>query len=170
MYKIKLVDNAEPYELPIGKILLTAYFTGVGILSFYVINDKYPEFEDILRINEFGRRIYPQFLVKDGCLTHGNKYCFLADSLEVYIDDTTTFKEDFSYFDTMEKVTANPHMLSHTIMDLLGHSFYTGKLDNGTEGIYISPILDDRMFVLCWLADKSLCCKLAGPPVTCSPS
>ncbi|MCX6578820.1 MAG: hypothetical protein NT166_01390 [Candidatus Aminicenantes bacterium] len=162
VYKIKPIDAAEPYELTIEKILLTTYFTGVGILSFHLVNYKYLEFQDILRVNEYGRRIYPQFLdAGTENLIGSTKKAFLADSLEVCIDDTGSFKEDFSYFDAIEKVNSNPNMLSNTIIGLLGRSFYTGELEEAKEGIHISPILDDRMFVLCWLADKSLCCKLA---------
>jgi hypothetical protein len=162
VYKIKTIESNEPYELSIEKILLTTYFTGVGILSFHLVNHHYPEFKDILRVNEFGRRIYPQFLVdgKDG-LTKSVKNAFLADSLEVCIDDTKNFKEDFSHFDTIANVHRDRNMLSHTIMGLLGNSFFTGEPGEEKEGIHISPILDDRMFVLCWLADKSFCRRLA---------
>jgi hypothetical protein len=52
-------------------------------------------------------------------------------------------------------------MLSYTILGLLGNSFYTGDREKEKEGIHISPILDDRMFVLCWMADKKRCKTLA---------
>jgi hypothetical protein len=162
VYKIKTIDSTDHYELNIEKILLTTYFTGVGILSFHLVNYKDLEFQDILRINEFGRRIYPQFLgnEKDG-LTQSVKNAFLADTIEMCIDNTKHFKEDFSYFDTIANVNRNPNRLSRTIMELLGNSFYTGEPGEEKEGILISPILDDRMFVLCWLADKSFCRRLA---------
>jgi hypothetical protein len=162
VYKIKTIDSSEPYELNIEKILLTIYFTGVGILSFHLENHHHPEFKDILRINEFGRRLYPQFLADraDGC-TKNVKSSFLADSLEVCIDSTKNFKEDFSHFDTIANVDRNPHVLSHTIMGLLGDSFYTVEPGKEEKGIVISPILDDRMFVLCQLADRTLCETLA---------
>ncbi len=162
LYKIKTIDATKPYELNIEKILLTTYFTGVGILSFHLANHHYLELKDILRINEFGRRIYPQFLgdQKDGMI-QSVKNAFLADNIEVWIDNTKQFKEDFSHFDTIANVNRNPNRLSHTIMGLLGNSFYTGEPEAEKEGILISPILDDRMFVLCRLADKSMCCRLA---------
>jgi len=165
LYKIKTIDltgGPITYELEIEKILLTVYFTGVGILSYHLENTKYSELKDILRINEFGRRIYPQFLssVVDG-LTGSVKNAFLADSLEVVFSDTKRFESGFQRFDKIDKVRTKPDMLSHTIMGILGKSFYTGESEKENEGIRISPILDDRMFVLCWLADKTLCETLA---------
>jgi hypothetical protein len=162
VYKIKTIESTDPYELNIEKILLTTYFTGVGILSFHLANYHYTELKDILRVNEFGRRIYPQFLKdeKDG-LTQSVKNAFLADSLEVCIDNSKSFKEDFGHFDTITNVQENLNKLSYTIMGLLGKSFYTGALEEEKEGIRVSPILDDRMFVLCWLADKTRCETLA---------
>jgi hypothetical protein len=154
VYKIKPLDSANPYELNIEKIRLTTYFTGVGILSFHLVNDKYREFQDLLRVNEFGRRLYPQFLGSSGKRTKDTKDAFLADSLEVSIDSARKFQEDFSHFDTLANVNRNPHRLSHTIMGLLGNSFFTEEPGKEQEGVLISPVLDDRMFVLCWLADK----------------
>ncbi|MGE5340827.1 MAG: CorA family divalent cation transporter [Candidatus Omnitrophota bacterium] len=162
LYKIKIKDSNEPYTLPIDKILLTIYFTGVGVLSFHLANNRYTEFSDILRINEFGRRLYPQFLGGEP-LTQVPKIAFLAESLEVRIDNKRRFKEDFKDFDKKDKLDANRHRLSEIIMGVLGDAFYTESKDERKDksGIRISPILDDRMFVLCWLADQELCKKLS---------
>jgi len=162
IYKIKTFDSPKPYELKIEKILLTTYFTGVGVLSFHLNNYRYSKLQDILLINEFGRRIYPQFLAKNNeGLTKNAKKAFLADMLEIIIDPEKTFKEDFSSFDNIDNVNRNPNMIPNTIMGLLGNRFHTGSLEEKEDRIIISPILDDRMFVLCWLADKALCEALA---------
>lgn len=47
------------YELKVTAINLNLYSTGVGILSFYLKNENYPEACDVLRINQVGRRLFP---------------------------------------------------------------------------------------------------------------
>ncbi len=168
LYRIKTVDTKEKcvtYELEIEKILLTVYFTGVGILSFHMANHRYTELNDILRINEFGRHIYPQFLNKHDEfpeLTRCTKEAFLADSLEIVFDKKKKFESDFKCFDTIDSAKKNKNTLSNTIMGVLGNSFHTDELKKEKEGIRISPILDDRLFVFCWIADKAFCKELAN--------
>ncbi len=59
-YNIKA--EGEVYSLEIDSIILNLYSTGVGILSFHLRNKKHRFYQDILRINKFGRRLYPPFL------------------------------------------------------------------------------------------------------------
>ena len=160
-YVIHLKDGST-YELNIDKILLNVYTTGVGILSYHLKNNKenYGDISDILRINEFGRRIYPQFLDEKD-FTNTTKKAFLADRIEVFIDEEQTFIENFTYFDSLKHVQENPGKLSDTIMGLLGDRFFTKKEKTQKGDIYIEPLVDDRMFVMCWYADDKLCAELA---------
>lgn len=51
------------YELEIDSVLLHLYYTGVGVLSFH-LNNRRPDQadpEDILHINQYGRRVFPPF-------------------------------------------------------------------------------------------------------------
>lgn len=159
-YLIYLKDGRSPYELEIDKILLNVYNTGVGILSFFLKNTNYPKQSDILKINEFGRRIYPQFLGKED-FTDATKKAFLADRIEVIIDEEERLREDFSYFDSLKRVQENTGKLSDSIMGLLGDRFLTEKVKTQKGDIYIEPIVDDRMFVMCWYAENKLCAELA---------
>jgi len=59
-YHIK-VKGGKHYALEIDSILLNIYGTGVGILSFHLRNRDYPDPDDILKINQYGRRIFPPF-------------------------------------------------------------------------------------------------------------
>ena len=159
-YIIYIKNKKEPYDLKIERIQLNLYTTGVGILSFHLSNQSYSELKQILEINEFGRRIYPQFLA-EGVFTEITKESFLADQLQIRIDENREFHDDFSYFNNIERVQENPSRLSAVIMNLLGNPFMTHKPLDKKNCVLISPILDDRMFVLCWFADRKLCSRLA---------
>lgn len=60
-YIIKIKDG-NIYELDLENIYLHVYSTGVALLSYHLQNFKYKHLDDILKINDFGKRIYPQFL------------------------------------------------------------------------------------------------------------
>lgn len=59
-YWIKVGDYT--YKLEIDSIILNIYATGTGVLSFHLRNRDYDDSEDIIKINQYGRRIYPPFL------------------------------------------------------------------------------------------------------------
>ena len=59
-YTFKVKGTKEPYRLRIDSVLLNLYEMGVGVISFHLRNETYPELADILKINQFGRRLYPQ--------------------------------------------------------------------------------------------------------------
>lgn len=160
-YIIHVKNNKDPYDLKIERIQLNLYTSGVGILSFHLSNQTYHQLQQILEINEFGRRIYPQFLA-ERVFTEVTKEKFLADQLKIVFDENREFHDDFSYFNNIERVKDNPSRLSLAIMDLLGDSFITHQTVDKKNCVIIAPILDDRMFVLCWFADRKLCSRLAG--------
>ena len=63
IYEIDVIANkSSRYRLNLKSIGLNLYSTGTGSLVFYLENHDYPEFDDILRINQYGRRIFPPFL------------------------------------------------------------------------------------------------------------
>lgn len=132
----------EEYELQLNKIILKIYGTGIGILQYYLHNTKYEKWEDICKINDYGRRIYPQFLPIEQC-----KGAFLADSLEIVFKDKSKIREDF----TQKKY---PYQISNTVQKLFGKGIVFGKKDNEknekNEKIYIQSAIDDRMYTMCW--------------------
>lgn len=154
-YYIKVTtEKTYEYELDIESIELRAYESGVSALSFHLNNCKYSEKEDILRINDFGRRIYPQFLP-----LQRTKKNFLADELSIILNGKRILFEDFSSFSGESEGTKfeNVHYISRTIMGLLGPKFKTVN-NNTTEigDIIVQPIIDDRMFTLCWYGNNEL--------------
>ena len=139
-YIIKIVKRDAPYELSLSGITLRLFDTGVGILSFELENSSYASLEDVLNINEYGRRIYPQFL-SENFSTEYTKQSFLAEYIEV-----CGIREDFirEYKDI--------HLAKY-IVEILGeNSFSSEKNQIGKN--FIQPIIDDRMFVISWYGNN----------------
>lgn len=153
-YNIYLKNREKPYELDIDEIKLKIFNTGIGILSFHLDNRKYENQEDILKINEYGRRIYPQFLPLSSA-----KDIFLADKLELSIkihgNNPVDKFEEYVYGDN-ESDCLNNNRISPIIMKLLGDNFtFNDKKTYGKHSILITPIIDDRMYTMCWYGNNS---------------
>lgn len=164
--------KTKVYTLEIDSILLHLYTTGVGILSFH-LNNRNPNTtpQDILRINQFGRRIYPPFYGVPEMLTgfqDAHTYADfsegltqakggeLAGSIEITRLGLDSLLEDFSSFakiDYQNQSFALPSFISGLFPDNI---FTYDKFDN--DQIYIAPVMDDRMFVVCWYGND----KMAG--------
>lgn len=161
----------KTYELNIDSVLLHLYDTGVGVLSFHLVNRKKDQSspEDILYINQFGRRVFPpffgipareigthdQFVEKDfaGNLPAGKE---LAYSLEIELLGQAPKKETWSGY-LNERLKPNskfefklPEFLEPFLLPI------------EQTGCKIEPILDDRMFVVCWYGNKNLADGLAA--------
>ncbi len=151
---LKIGDTeAITYELTIKEVSLRIFHTGVAILSIELDNTTHEKYEDILRINDFGRRVYPQYIgQKDNeCTT---KHSFLPNYIKIGDDD----KEYFNHFD-YEDVPIGRH-----IMQVLGENIFTANKEETKEKFYIQPSLDDRMFVLSWYGNDAISKELS----TCS--
>jgi len=162
LYIIKVKGNEKrkeaTYSLTIDKINLDIYNCGIGILSFHLSNtDQNISFDDVLNINEFGRRIYPQFLKEKGNVE--TKKTFLADEITLKINDQPNYKwiEDFTSF---EKIPNQPFVLPKYIKELLGVKFKTNENELNEKDVLVKWLVDDRMFVLCWYGDYFLSNKI----------
>lgn len=142
------------YSLNIDAIRLKVFNTNVAVIVFeleYPIPSEGLEQarKDIFQINEYGRRVYPEFLTKapDGFL-------LCANSLEITTNDGQVFSDDFRGMAVLEgeadtakkwkknQYLKNPAQLPNIITGLLGT---TEKL---------RPAIDSRMFVCCCVADE----------------
>jgi hypothetical protein len=139
IFELKIKDK-EAYLLKLEGINLRLFDTGVGILSLEVENYDYHKIEDILKINDYARRVYPQFL-GEGFSEEAVKGAFLPEYIEV-----NGITEHFCN-------TEKEIKLAKYIVDILGTSFTTNKQERDKN--YIQPIVDDRMFVLCWYGDDT---------------
>ncbi len=139
-YTIRLKSGQE-YSLRISHIKLHIFETEVGILSLVLENYQTDDPEDILRINDFGRRIYPQFIGDNG--TSDTKSAFLADSITVRLNEKEHEVEGFNTIDYWQ----NELVIGKHILTILGDSF--------CQKFRILPI-DDRMYTVTWYQNQEL--------------
>ena len=155
IYSIHTKKGKQRYDLDLERITLNCYDTGVAILTYHLKNSKYTDKEDILIINDFGRRIHPSFLDANSFDISFTKNSFLADKIELNYDEDNpiTESEDFSYYDNPDSIKQNPIYLPNHVGKLLGTNFKTANIQNGD--ILVDPIIDDRMYVICWYGNDN---------------
>jgi len=160
------------FDLTINNISLFLFRTNVGVLSIELLNYKqkddfipnsdlnqsdnwYEEFKDILLINDFGRRIYPQFIGKvngnnnddNDCSkgTGATKNTFLADKIEFYLGTGAQEVEEFKTEDYLnEKIKSGMRFPNY-------FNLLLGDLKDK-----IVPLIDDRMYTVCWYGNNVL--------------
>jgi len=166
-YNISVPGRGAPYSLDIDSILLQFYDTGIGILSFHLLNHNANQSqpEDILKINQFGRRLYPPFFN----LPHdkvGTQAIFnhegwdlpqseLAKGISLQISNEEVLEENWADYQAPDKFQENPFLLPKFISSLLPAAFL--------EAYKLKPVLDDRMFVVCWYGNDKLVKQLYKP-------
>ncbi len=144
VYKIKMEKEENEFSLTLEKLTLYVFDKSIGILSFHLKNYEYDE-NEILKINDFGRRIYPQFLGKDeDDFVKATKNAFLADRIELNINGHTVI-EKFSDFKSLDGEIARldrveSKMIPSFIKKIVGDA--------------VLPIIDDRMFVVSFYLDE----------------
>ena len=122
-----IICKSKEYLLNLKSVNLRMFKTGVGILSFHIENTTYKELKDILEINEFARRIYPEYFDTD------DKPRLVADYIQL-----KDIKEEFKYTYKPKEIK-----LSKIITSLIP-----------TEKI--TPAVDDRMFVISFYKNSDL--------------
>lgn len=123
------------YELVLEDITLDFYSTGVGVLGFYLRNDRYDNMDDILAINQFGRRVFPPFWADIN-----NRY-EIARSIEI-TGLNGMYTEDFCSYTKSD--TCKPA------------SFITKMINEVAENISVAPVIDDRMYVMSWFRNNDV--------------
>ena len=151
IYEIDVIagQRSNRYQLNLKSIGLNLYSTGTGSLVFYLENFTYPDFDDILRINQYGRRIFPPFLDKKiGVL--GTKYAELANHIAILGLNGSEHRyfEDFAGY--TDKTDWKPSL------------FIKSLIDDFNENLKIKPVTDDRMFVLCRYGNDKMSCIVKG--------
>lgn len=149
------------YRLRISSIEMRLYRMGVGVLVFQMTNEQADQAdpEDILRINQYGRRLFPPFyniahpsagapeyFAEDSWEQGLTDHPELPDSLALVQDGREVWQEDYSVYKRQPALNRPPGLLHF----LLPVAF--------REAMRLTPVLDDRMFVVCWYGND----KLAG--------
>jgi hypothetical protein len=137
--------NGKIYFLKVDAINLNLYSTGVGMLIFYLINDRddQKEPEDILAINQFGRRVFPPFIADLKKREQIAEYI----SIEGLYGEPSNYYEDFKDYDNNK--------------DWQPSCFITNLIKDLIKDIHVIPVIDDRMFVNCWYGNDKLSKELS---------
>lgn len=157
-------EKTTTYALNIDSVILNVYTTGVAILSFHLINDQYENLQSILDINKFGRRVYVPFFtgVENNFDLEGTSKVELP--LRIAIKGTDiNYEENFEDYKDYNNFTREPFRLPAFIKKLFTKSFRT-KNDSEEKTlspyILISPVQDDRMFVVSWFSNPEFSRKI----------
>lgn len=165
-----LTVRSAPYELDVNYIRLKLFNTGVGILAFEL---EYPMPEggceaarqDVRAINEFGRRIYPEFLPKDkkgdGSFSSSG---LCASGIELQIG-TECLKEPIqeraeAHLNSKDRIPAQSYLRD----PLQKNNFIRQLLFEDGSTTTVVPAVDDRMFVCCCIADSEYTDHFLGYP------
>jgi len=129
------ITKDKEYKLKVSSINLNLYSTGVGVLSFYLYNESYPDSQDILTINQYGRRIYPPFYADK--IFHNE----LAESIG-FSGLNGIYTEDFQAYKTEDSN--------------LPAGFIHKMIHEVAPNIEIKSVIDDRMYTLSWYKNNEL--------------
>lgn len=160
-FKILLKETERLLTLSVQNISLRIFETRVGMLSLELVNKRsehgIDDIESINLINDVGRRIYPQFLGAENGIIDTKSANSLAHKIELAF-------EGFSSSDTFEsekeegptagiKYRKKSPVVADYIQKLLGTPFVRDPLEydaKNNKNFYYTPVIDDRMFVVCW--------------------
>jgi hypothetical protein len=146
------------YKLQLDGISLRIFNTGVAILAFNLKNTSYSKASDILAINDFGRRIYPQFLGQN--FLKEPKETLLAKRISLMFNNGKEIVEEFNSFTNLETIIkAREKFLPSFIKELIAPNFK--KVDS------LRPIIDDRMFVISQYHNDALTRKMQSYSQEC---
>ena len=127
------------YDLKINYIEVKLYTTGVGLIAYNLENDNnlFLSPDDVLNINQFGRRVFPPFYAD---LDYHDE---IAKSITITGVDETDIREDFDEYKENPECWTAGKIVSVLLNDLL------------KGGVY-EPVTDDRMFVMSWYKNTPL--------------
>ncbi len=138
--RVNVSGSKKEYILDVEAINLNLYSTGVGVLSFYLANGKYAAPDDILAINQYGRRVYPPF--------YGDieKRYEIAESLEIVGLTLGSLYENFERYEVGQSNWPSPAIIQKLIVDI-------------ATNVDIKSVIDDRMYVVSWYRNNELASK-----------
>jgi len=135
------------YTLKVDNISLRIFETNVGILSITLYNTRYKDYEDIQKINDFGRRIYPQFLGTGSKkepidVTKDNFFCdkIIFKAANLNIEEEFKTQDFINIFNNNTKTT------------YINYAKYIQALLKplSDNGFVCRSVIDDRMYTICW--------------------
>lgn len=148
-YHIKVKDKT--YVLRLDALNVNLYSTGIGIMSFYLSNEKETQKDEksIRDINQFGRRIMPPHcgeFAKDG-------RNMLADSIQIL----GLHGDELRYSDSFDYVKGVGSSLNRGFECIWQPAWFIKHLiEDLSSEMKVTPVIDDRMLVNCWYGNDDL--------------
>lgn len=176
------------YRLRINNLRLKLYSSGIGLLVYELENTEYKSIADVNHINEWGRRIFCPYLDTydecdekederhvQGTIKNPASSGLAADSIRLEGVAFGKKPDEESWSITAKDVDSKkmPKTESAQIVTkLLSNekdavpindkvTVTTDPDESHPNRFYIEPIIDDRMFVACFVEDKSFTDRLA---------
>lgn len=148
LYHIQVKDQV--YSLRIDAMNLNLYSTGVGILAFFLANEREEQSKEnaILAINQFGRRIMPPH---SGEFNPENRTLIASSIKIVGLNGLADKYEDC--FDYEARLSENKRGLNNVWEPA---RFIKSLIEDLSPDLDIVPIIDDRMLVNCWYGNNDL--------------
>lgn len=154
-YQIKV--KGKTYTLNVDAINLNMYATGIGILSFFLMNQEEGQSkpDDIRMINQYGRRIMPPHYGEVTADPSERGLISEQIAIQGLQGIQSHYAEDFKDY----KVTdawKSARFIKQLIKDL-------------SPQLEVTPVIDDRMFVNCWYGNDELVNKFKASPKVDDP-
>jgi len=165
----QITTEKKTFKLRIAAIELKLYAIGIGILSLHLLNESPDQAdpEDIIEINQYGRRLFPPFYRVDHqdpgaddyyTQTNWNEGLNAHAELPKKIELTGIGQKSWPTTFEAERTEGCLNQIPGLIQFLLPEDLL--------KRVLITPVLDDRMFVVSWYGNPELAkkCKaiLAG--------
>lgn len=167
-YVIQLPDGTV-YRLRIDDITLSYYDTGAGYLAFHLLNKDAAQSapDDVLKINFFGRRVYPPFMGTDMSKV-GKQAFFTDDDWEIGLKRTIEEGKELARSIRLEQngqawvvenfATWLKEQYLRRPPDLIAQLLPVSLAST----VRVEPILDDRMLVVSWYGNDLLAKEVKG--------
>lgn len=125
--KFEIITSKKKYEMELESVRVKFFDTSVGTIAFTINNYSYPNIEDILLINNQGRKIYPAY--------EGEECPIIRISGNGFEDiEQNICKASINYIEGIEYIENK----------IIGYFLNLQKIE---------PILDDRMYTVCHYLD-----------------
>lgn len=147
----KLKRMGKTYQLGVKQIELKLYKTGVGLLSFRMVNTRYEGIDEIEAINSFSMCIYPPVLPLEKANEMG-----LPTEIRLYLNEQMDLTDQFEACYTQDQLKISP-----LIMAVLGWPFAITNDPKSLEAsVLVEPILGSQMFCSCMYYQADLAADL----------
>lgn len=145
------------YVLKLDALNVNLYATGVGIMSFFLKNERKDQSDEsaIRDINQFGRRIMPphcgEFIKENRSL--------IAQSIRIVgLDgDAVRYQDTYDYKNDVRGIGQSQRGLSHIWNPAW---FIQHLIEDLAPTMKVTPVIDDRMLVNCWYGNDDFSKKV----------